>query len=131
MGSRLVDVGKSIGVNDADLKEMKRQRRRDFLTRIGQAAMPLASIIIGIYAADTAYPRHQELADGSYPFIPLVLASSSRTYFRRRSWTGPILVSIGLFIAAFAFVALFNTAANDNYGITTKYGVFDGGAGDE
>jgi len=128
MGSKLAEVGASIGMEDNDIKELRRQRRRDILTRIAQASAPILSVILGILAAETKYPP--QYSSDSYPYATVMLASSTRPHFERRPWTGPILLSIGLFIVAFSFVALFNSAAGDNFGISTRYGVYPG-RGDE
>ena len=123
MGSKLVDVGATLDVGSNDLRELRKQRRRDILTRIAQASAPIVSVILGILAAEAAYPVRTNLHD-SYPYAPLLLSSLTTSHRVRKSWMGPIILSVALFIAAFAFVALFNTAASDNYGVTTKYGVF-------
>lgn len=123
MGSKLVDFGATLDVGSNDLRELRKRRRRDILTRIAQASAPIVSAILGILAAEAAYPVRTNLHD-SYPYAPLLLSSLTTSHRERKSWTGPIILSVALFIAAFAFVALFNTAASDNFGVTTKYGVF-------
>jgi len=127
MGSKLVEVGATLNVDSDALRDLKKQRRRDTLTRIAQAFIPLFSAILGILAAEEAYPVGPRVYH-SYPLAcsSLMLATSGRIHYGRRSWTGPIILSVALFVVAFVFVALFNTAANDNYGATPRYGVFSG-----
>ena len=123
MGSKLVDVGASLDVGNNDIREIRKRRRLDMLTRIAHASAPVASAILGVLAAEATYPVTRP-AYYSYPFLPILLASLTTPHRARRSWTGTIILSVALFIVTFVFVALFNTAANDNYGVTTKYGVF-------
>lgn len=123
MGSKLVDVGATLDVGSNDLRELRRRRKLDVLTRITQASAPVASAILGVLGAEATYPVTRP-AYYSYPFVPIMLASLTTPQRARRSWAGAIILSVALFIVTFVFVALFNTAANDNYGVTTKYGVF-------
>ena len=125
MGSKLVEVGAALDVGRDDLREIKRQRRRHRLTAIAQVFAPLASATIGILAAEEAYPIEPRLPSG-YPYAtaPLFVATAGRTYYGRRSWVGPIILSVVLFIVTFVFVALFNTAANDRP--VLRYGVYPG-----
>jgi len=125
MGSKLADIGAAFDVGDKDLRELRRQRRRDILTKIAQVSAPIVSVILGVLAAEAVYPVHSHPYD-TYPYVPIMLASSTTSHHERRPWTAPIVLSVALFIVTFAFVALFNSAANDNYGVTTKYGVFSG-----
>jgi len=126
MGSKLAEVGVKLDVSGDDLRELKRQRRRDVLTRFGQIIAPVTSVILGILAAEEVYPIASRTYHG-YPYIgsAFMMVSKGKEFYPRRSWVGPVILSVALFIIAFAFVATFNTASNDDYfGPTPEYGVF-------
>jgi hypothetical protein len=126
MGSKVVDVGAKLGVAEKDLRALRKQRRRDVLTRIAQSSVVVISAVLGLISAQVIYPARTYVHD-SYPYAPLMLASLTTPHPTRRSWIGPIILSAVLFIVTFAFMALANSAVHkDYYAPTPKYGVFSG-----
>ncbi len=126
MGSRLAEVGSTLEVSQDDLREIRRQRRRDRLVVIAQLFAPVAFALLGVLAAEEAYPFTPRTNSG-YPLAPaaLVVASERKKFFTRRSWAGSIILSLVLFIVTFVSVALYNTPSND--GSVTLYGVYSEG----
>lgn len=125
MGSKLVEVGSTLDVSSEDVRDLQKQRRRGTLAGIARYVAPVTSVILGILAAEEVYPIGPRVYD-SYPFAAgsLVLSSSRRANGGRRAWIGVLILSIALFAVSFLSVALYNTAANDNYGASPRYGVF-------
>jgi hypothetical protein len=123
MGSKLAEVGSTLDVSQDDLQEIRRQKRRDRLVVIVQLLAPVTSAVLGVLAAEEAYPFTPRTNSG-YPLASaaLVVASERKAFFTRRSWTGSIIMSVVLFVVTFVSVALYNTPSND--GSVTLYGVY-------
>lgn len=123
MGSKLAEIGSTLDVSQDDLREIRRQKRRDRLVVIGQILAPIASAVLGVIAAEEAYP-YTPRNTGGYPLATatLAVATQGKTFFPRRSWAGSILMSVILFATMFVSVALFNTPATDEP--VTLYGVY-------
>lgn len=130
MGSKLVGLGTSLGVEVEDIRAIGTRKRREMLHKVVHVAAPSISAIIGIIAGNEAFPVHSR-PESFYPFASgaaLLTASSSSSDGHSR-WLSTILVSATVFIVAFVSLALLNGAINDCYGVSPKYGAFSSRSG--
>ena len=130
MASKLDDAAAKLGVIGEDFGTLKKQRRRDVLTRVAQSSMVIVSALLGLVGAQIVCPARPYVSD-TYPFIPIILSSMTLRRSARRTWIVPIVLSAAVFIVNFTFMAIANNEVYTGYfGPTTKYSVFSGNAGE-
>lgn len=126
MINRVGELEQALEISESDLKELRVLRRQRTLEKVAQIALPAISAIVGLVSGDALVPLETDTGASFYPYGPLMAVAPVTATSRRRSWTATLVVSLVLFIAAFALIASINTALSDTHGVTTRYGVYDG-----
>lgn len=126
MMNRVGELERTLEVSESDLREIGVLRRQRILEKVVHIALPAVSAVVGLIAGNAFVPLEPTMPS-LYPYGPMVAASPAVATSRRRSWVATVVVSAVLFLAAFALIATINTAINDIHGVTTRYGVYDGG----
>jgi len=124
--NRVGELEQALEISESDLKELRVLRRQRILEKVAHIALPAIAAIVGLVSGNALVPLETDTAPSTYPYGPLMAVAPVMAISRRRSWAATLVVSLVLFIAAFALIASINTALSETHGVSIKYGVYDG-----
>lgn len=115
----LKDIGKSLGVNGDDVRDVKRAASRQRLVHIAKMGLPVLSFILGLLVSRMGNPPSS--VDNTYPFLGAAGIQTVPRIHRRLTWTGTIVLSVVLYIFG---LLLYEAMAGENFGMVTLYGSY-------
>lgn len=107
MNGGLEDVGKPLGIDEGDLKIIKKARRKNQLGQVLSRVLPILGVILGWLLANARYPFRQDASSG-YPYIPAAVSSVSAgggLAGARVPWLASIVTSAVAFVFTFLLIA--------------------------
>ncbi len=117
----LRDIGKSLEINETDVRDVKRAATRGRILHIVKLGLPVLSFCLGLLAGRTIISSPSP-AD-SYPFLGAAGIQFAARPTRRYTWSATIVVSVIMYVFGFL---LYDAMAQDSYGAAILYGPYSG-----
>jgi len=121
MGSRPLDIAKSLNVVPEDIGTIKAARRKVVLSRIAQVVATVLAALAGFVAGGGANSISETHPNGGYPYAQLLPTSVLLVGTSRKSWIAAAIVAVVAFMTFFAVSA---EMSSQTFGVGTKYGVY-------
>ncbi len=120
MGSRPLEVAKSLNVVPEDIGTIKVARRKVVLLRIAQVGSTILAAVAGFAAGGGFNSTTATHSNGGYPYVQLMPTPILLVGTSRKSWIATVIVALVAFIT---FFAISTEMSSQTFGEGIKYGV--------
>lgn len=120
MGSRPVEIAKSLNVVPEDIETIKDARRKVVLSRIAQVGATILAALAGFAAGGGANSSSATHSDEGYPYARLLPTSVLLVGTTRKSWIATVIVAL---VAFMTFYVISAEMSPQTFGGGIRYGV--------
>jgi len=120
MGSRPLEIAKSLNVVPEDIGTMKAARRKVVLSRFAQIVATILAALAGFVAGGATNSISTTDSNGGYPYAQLLPTSVLLVGTSRKSWIAAAIVAVAAFVT---FFAISTEVSSQTFGGGVRYGV--------
>jgi hypothetical protein len=120
MGSRPVEIAKSLNVVPEDIDTIKAARRKVVLSRIAQVGATILAALAGFAAGGATNPISTTHPNGGYPYAQLLPTSVLLVGTTRKAWIATVIVAV---VAFMTFYVISAEMSPQTFGGGVRYGV--------